>query len=122
MEKDNFNEFIEDDETDVYMAAARYSKELENLTNVINMHYPQISPVSVDDSLVATPFTINDYYADYSYITTNMTVPQNDQIVEDIAGLKITLSNIVNEFNGIKRMLSNTAEKINSLEHRKITL
>jgi len=118
MERDNYDEFIEDDETDIYQAARRYTAEVERLTDVINLNYPSIAAGDIGANTVITPFTVNSGY----YASGAPSMYSSVQSVDDIAELKRTLSYIQAEVAGIKKMLSNTAEKINSLEHRKITL
>lgn len=122
MERDSYDEFIEDDETDLAMAANRYTDELHRLAETINRYYPQLGTVESTIGNVITPFTVDNYYSSSLNDTAYTSINEGQQLERDIIEIKRTISYIQEDVAGIKRMLSNTAEKINSLAHRKITL
>jgi hypothetical protein len=121
MERDSYDDFIEDEDTDLSMASARYTAELERLSETMHRMYPYMGDLVVSPDTI-TPFTVNNSNIDYMYSSTGSTITADDNIKQDIADLKRALSSVQQELADIKKKLTNTTDKIKSLEHRKITI
>jgi hypothetical protein len=118
MEEDNYSEYIEDDVTDIYMAANRYNAELNKITEIYERHYPSLVTNLYADGLNNAVGVAGGY----AFCTSTGINTSHGSDFREIEDLKETVRLLRNEVMELKLMLKHTLERKIQNEHRKISL